>query len=220
MTSLWCTNQSWTLLSGSFPLRRPPFSRWWEWGANTPLSHTPTPCLLKMYFFYAHAQKEEIDVLRFQYTHLVVNLYNLLAFCFPQPKDSESQAKTLSAAAGSWPSHRVGWGYSAVQPSAPKNKTYPLRKILVISSVVQKMPLFSSDSRPGGWHKWDVNPFLFHQQKRWVLPALRFRGPALMPLHTCILGWVVFYFFSPSPSRHSSLHLSPSLEGCYSFEKA
>lgn len=51
VTSLWCANQRSTLLSGSFPLKCPPFSRWWEWGANTVLSHTPTPCLLKRYFF-------------------------------------------------------------------------------------------------------------------------------------------------------------------------
>lgn len=46
---LWFANPRWTLLSGSFPLKCPPFSRWWERGADTQLSHTPTPCLQEMY---------------------------------------------------------------------------------------------------------------------------------------------------------------------------
>ena len=136
------------------------------------LSHTPTPRLLKMYFFYAHAQKEEIEVPQFQYTHFVVNLCNPLAFCFPNPEGSKSQARCfcllvaltpalrhagvrccISWCCAAWTHRAVGWWYSAAKSSLPKKKALLLCKIFVISLVVQKMSVFSSDSCPEGWHK-------------------------------------------------------------------
>lgn len=142
VSSLRCANQRWTLLSGSFPLKRPPFSRWWEWGANTLLSHTPTPCLLKKYFLCPRSEGRNRSAAISVYP-FCCEFTQPAAFLLPLPQRlQEPSEMLLDAAAGSWPQPlrhasvgcctspvpaaqtdwAAGYWYSAVQSSAPRIK--------------------------------------------------------------------------------------------------
>lgn len=230
VTSLWCTNRRWTLLSGSFPLKHPPFSRWWERGANTLLSHTPTLCLLKMYFLMPTLKGRNRSAAISLYSFFVVNLYNLLAFCFPHPKDSESQKRCYRPLLAADPSCQHTLVSVAACPSSAQprptwlwaggtEQTSPLYHYIeyLWFPLSLKMSLCSNDSCPGGLHKWDVNPFLFHGKRGGSCPLSVSEdrlSHAFTHLHFRV--WGVFL----PPSCHCNLHLSPSSEGCYSFERA